>query len=115
MFEDNIDFAVAYYQAMNDKNISYIEKHIHPNIQFISPMITTTGKDAYLQAIKKFFSIFKSLTIRAKFGSHDQAMLVSDVDFPAPMGNVRTAVLMTIKDNLIIRIELFFDVKAITL
>lgn len=50
MFENNLDYAVAYYQAMSDKNISFMEKCIHPDIQFTGPFAATVGKDVIISA-----------------------------------------------------------------
>jgi hypothetical protein len=40
-----------------------------------------------------------------------EAMLAYDGDFGDPIGICRTAALLTFKDNLIIRIELFFNAR----
>ena len=49
--------------------------------------------------------------MHAKFGSEDQAMLTYDMDFAEPIGVCRAAALMTFKDGLIARSELFFDAR----
>jgi hypothetical protein len=49
--------------------------------------------------------------VKVSFGSEDQAMVNYDVDFGDPFGVVRTAALITRKENLIARIELFFDAR----
>ena len=114
MPEKNVPSAVTYYQAMNDKNLAVIEKLLHPDVRFLGPLADVTGKNTYLETLKRFFlPSFKKLTIRAQFGSGDQAMLVFDLDCPSPIGIVRTAVLMTFKDDLIARIEAFFDPRPI--
>lgn len=114
MSEKNINSAVAYYQAINDKDLAVIEKLLHPNIRFLGPLADITGKNEYLESLKRFFfPSFKKITIRAQFGTGDQAMLVFDLDCPPPIGIVRTAVLMTFKDQLIVRLEAFFDPRPI--
>jgi hypothetical protein len=45
------------------------------------------------------------------FGSESQAMLTYDADFGEPIGICRTAVLMAFRDDLIERIELFYDAR----
>jgi hypothetical protein len=97
--------------AMAEKNIAGMEKYLHPDVHFISPLAEKDGKAAYLDAAKNLMSFFKTLTIRTTFGSDDQAMVVYDFDFPAPIGHVRTAGLMTFQDGLITKIELFFDAR----
>ena len=89
MSEKNIALAVAYYQAMGNKNLATIEKLLHPDVRLISPMAQIEGKDAVLNAVKHFLAVFNTLTIRAKFGSGDQAMVVYNLDCSAPFGIVR--------------------------
>lgn len=111
MSEKNIAMAVAYYQAMGNKDLATITKCLHPNVQLISPLAVVTGKDAVLNSVKNFMAVFNKLTIRAHFGQGDQAMLAYDLDCPAPFGVIRGAVLLTFKDDLIIQYELFYDAR----
>ena len=113
MSEKNMMVAEAYYAAMNEKDVESMEKRLHPDIQFIGPMAEIQGKKAVLEAIKGFTAAFKTLTVRAKFHSEDQVMLAIDTEFPAPIGNHRTASLLTIQDGLIAEIELFYDTQFI--
>lgn len=106
---NNIAIAQAYYTAIGEKNIENAEKYLHPHVQFISPFATITGKEGVLKAVRGFTTIFKSLTIRAKFGSDDQAMLVYDIDCPTINGTFSGASLMTFQDDLIAKVELFYD------
>ena len=113
MNNTNLSIAESYYSEMSAKNIEGMEKYLHPNVSLIAPLAQDHGKQAVLETIRKAISIFKTLTIRAKFGSGDQAMLAYDVDFPAPIGIVKSAVLMTFEDKRIIKIELFYDARQI--
>ncbi len=101
----------AYYMAMAERNVSALEKYLHPDVQFIGPLAEMKGKEAVLQATTHFTNLFKSLKIRTKFGSADQAMIVYDVDFPEPIGMTRTAALMTFQGEMIVKIEVFFDAR----
>ncbi len=112
MIQDNITSAHAYYQAMNDRDLPDMAKYLHPNVQVISPMGTIFGEKAVLDAAEGFQALFKTITIRASFGSDDQVMLVYDfADCPMPTAILRAAALMTFKDGLIISNELFFDAR----
>ena len=111
MPEKNRACAVAYYQAMGNKDLAEIEKYLHPDVRLISPMADIRGKDTVLNAVKHFCAVFNKLTIRAQFGSGDQAMVVYDLDCPAPFGIVRGAALLTFKESLIIGYELFYDAR----
>lgn len=109
MSEKNVDRAVAYYRALNNKDLVAMERYLHPDVQLIGPLANASGKEAVINTLRYFISAFTKLTIRAQFGSGDQVMLAYDVDFPAPIGVFRAAVLLTFQDGLIIRYELFFD------
>ena len=109
--ERNVASVEAYYKAMNDKDVASVARHLHPDIQFIGPLANLTGKEAVLEAAKRFIFFINEIRIHAKFGSEDQVMLTYDADIGAPIGICRTAVLMTFKDDLIARIELFYDAR----
>jgi hypothetical protein len=111
MSKKNIAIAVAYYQAMNKKDLSAMEKYLHPEVRLIGPLADITGKDAVLDSVKHLIAFFNKLTIRAQFGAEDRVMLAYDINFPAPIGISRAAVLLTFQDDLIIRYELFFDAR----
>ena len=111
MTQENVNTAVAYYTAMGKKDINEALKYLHTDINLISPLAEINGKDIVTGAIKGFMTVFNTLHIRAKFSNEDSAMLVIDVDYPAPIGLLRTSSFLTIKDSLITRVELFHDTK----
>ena len=109
MNKNHVAIAEAYYTAMGEKNVADMGQYLHPDVQFIGPLAEMRGKEAVLEAVKRLIAFFKTLTIRAKFGSGDQAMLAYDLDFPSPIGNCPAAALLTFQEGLISKIELFFD------
>jgi hypothetical protein len=109
---DTITTATSYYQAFNKKDIVEIEKYLHQNVLFITPLGTVQGKENLVETIKQFFNFFNALTIRTVLGSENQAMVAYDVEFPEPIGMVRSAALMDFKEGLIARIELFYDARS---
>ena len=109
MSQKNIDLAVAYYQAMDRKDLTSMEKYLHSEVCLIGPMAELKGKEAVLNSVKNFVSIFKKLTIRAQCAGGDQVMLAYDLDCQAPIGLFRGAVLLTFQEGLITRYELFYD------
>ncbi|MBS0351678.1 MAG: nuclear transport factor 2 family protein [Proteobacteria bacterium] len=113
MIKNKTDIATAYYEAMSNKNIDFIEKQVHPNVYFIGPLAEFTGKEKYLDSVRKFFNLFNSLKVREKFGAEDQAIIVYDVHCPDPIGILRAVALLNFKDNLISRIELFYDTRLL--
>lgn len=106
---DTKALAVAYYTALGEKNIEAVKKYLHPDLQFTDPKEKVVGKEAVLEAAKRFTAIFKSLTICAKFGSEDQAMIVYDVEIPAFSKHLRAASLLSFKEGLISKIDLIYD------
>ncbi len=111
MENNNTAIAETFYTAMGEKNVEAMEKYIHPEIQFSTPLVAIKGKEDYLEAVANFTAFFKTLTIRAKFGEGDQAMVVYDLDYPAPIGKLPAAALMTFQKELIVKIELFYDAR----
>jgi len=113
MSEKNLEIAVAYYQAINNKDPETAGAYLHPDVKLISPLAILSGKDSVLEALRGFTQRCNKVVIRAQFGSDNQVMLALDVEFPAPIGNLRAAVLMTFKDNLIQVNEMFYDGRQV--
>jgi len=65
MTRNNITAAVAYYTAMGEKNIESLEKYLHQDVQFTGPLAKTSGKEALVEATKKFMTFLKTLKVRA--------------------------------------------------
>lgn len=111
MTNTNINTAVSYYKAMGEKNLPEAAKYLHSDIRLITPLAEVAGKEKVLEAIKGFMLAFNTIHIHQKLSNQDSAMLVIDVDFPAPIGILRSAALLTVQNGLIIRTELFHDTK----
>lgn len=113
MSDKNLNTALAYYQAMNNKDLIELAKYLHPEVTLLSPLAEVVGKEAALQAAEGFCSLMKKITIRAQFSGQDQVMLAFDIDFPEPIGLMRAAVLMSFKEGLIVRNEMFYDPRSV--
>lgn len=113
MKTDTKAFGVAYYTALGEKNIEKVKKYLHPDIQFIDPQETVIGRESVLKAAQGFTGIFKTLIIRAQFGSEDQAMIVYEVEFPGLSKKLQAASLLSFQEGLIYKIELFYDSKGL--
>ena len=109
MSQNNLAVAESYYKALSEKNVAGMEKYLHPDVQFFSPAANLSGKAAVLQAAEKLIKTFASLSIRAKFGSGEQAVLILDLNYPEPVGHLPSASLLTFNNGLIKKIELFLD------
>jgi SnoaL-like domain len=109
MEKNSMQLGEEYYTLVGERNVEGIKKFLHPDVQFQSPLATLKGKDAVVEATSGFMKTFQSLTIRAKFGAGDQAMIVYDLDIPGISPSFPGASLLTFRDGKIIKIELFFD------
>lgn len=110
----NIEIALMYYAEIAEKNSVEVEKYLHPDVCIISPFGETVGKEKVFAAVQKFMHMFKKINVRAQCGSEDYVMLAYDlVEFGGSMTTLRVASLMTFKDGLIIRNELFFDTRSL--
>jgi ketosteroid isomerase-like protein len=109
--ETAVNLANAYYQAMGNKDTAGVAGLLHSDVRLIGPLGEVAGKEAVLQAATEYATVLKSLSVHASFGSEDQAMVNYDVDFGQPLGICRTASLITFRDNLIARVELFYDAR----
>ena len=105
----HLTVATNYYHAMLEKNFDAMESYLHPDILFIGPLAEMSGKMAVVSAAKNLSQILSDIKIRSKFASGHQIMFAYDFMFPAPIGKLRAAVLMEFTNNLISKIELFYD------
>ena len=110
----NVAIAYAYYTTMAEKNSELVEKYLHPDIQLIGPYGQKAGKEAVFEAAKKFMHMFKSIKIHSQCGSDDHVAISYDLlEFGDSGAAQRAASLMTFKDGLIIKNELFFDTRSL--
>jgi len=109
--DSNLSIAEGYYHAMLEKDFDAMGKSLHPDVQFISPLVEMSGKDRVLESAKKLSDILGGIEIRAKFSSANHIMMAYDFMFPKSIGKLRAAVFMQFNNKLISRIELFFDAK----
>lgn len=103
--------AETYYKAMNDKDPDGIAATLHPQVQLVGPLTVLAGKEPVLEAVRRYMSFVREIRIQTRFSSENQVMLTYHADFGEPIGICRTAVQMTFADDLIERIELFFDAR----
>ena len=113
MKTDTKAIGVAYYTALGEKNIEKVKEYLHHDIQFTDPQEKVIGREAVLKAAQGFAGIFKTLTIRAQFGSEDQAMIVYEVEIPGLSKKLQAASLLSFQEGLISKIELFYDSKGL--
>ena len=107
--DNNLKVAENYYSAMLKKDFDVMESCLHENVHFIGPLAEMHGKDAVASAAKNLSQILEGIKIRSKFASGNQIMLAYDFIFPEPIGKLKAAGLMEFMNQLISKIELFYD------
>ena len=113
MNHDNVTIAEAYYTAINEKNAADMGKYLAPDIHYVNPLAEMTSKEEALTAAKKLFPLTKGVTIHRIFSSGDQVVVIFDLEFLPPIGNLPIAALLTIHNKLITKLEMFFDPRPI--
>lgn len=111
---DSQAIAVAYYTAMAEKNMSKVADFLNPDVVFSAPLATMVGKENFLHRVEEFFACFLTLTIKKSVGCHDKAVLLFEVQYPAPINNVEFVAILHIKDGLIDQVELLYDESVFT-
>ncbi len=109
METSNLALAVDYYTQVGNKNPQGFSKYLHHDVEFFGPLANLKGKKEVVEATTNFTHAFHSLTIKAKFCTGDQAMVVYDVDLPGVSKAFPGAALLNFRDGLIVRIQLFYD------
>jgi hypothetical protein len=110
MMETNhVKQAEEYYKLMGAKDLEGIKKYLHQDVEFHGPLASLKGKEAVIEANRNFMNMFTSLTIRAKLGAGEQAMLVYEIDVPGIVKDFPGTSLLTFRDGLIAKIQLFYD------
>lgn len=107
--ETNAKRAEEYYTFVGTKNIEGVKRYLHPNVELYGPLATLKGKEAVVQATSNYMNMITSLSIQAKFGAGDQAMIVYNVDIPGITNDFPGATLLNFRDGLIVRVQLFYD------
>ena len=107
--DNNLKVSENYYNSMLAKDFDKMAGHLHNDVYFIGPLAEMHGKEAVVSAAKNFGGILQDIQIRSRFSSGNQIMFAYNMIVPAPIGKFRAAVLMEFTDQLISKIELFYD------
>jgi hypothetical protein len=108
---NNLTLAENYYYHMLHKNFDAMDKCLHPDVHFISPLAEMSGKNLVVDAAQNLRKILNDIKMRARFSNNHQVMFVYDFFFPEPIGTLRSSGLIELKEHLISKIELFYDAR----
>lgn len=110
-YEDkkHLKVAESYYAAMLKKDFDVMASYLHKDVLLISPLSEVHGKENVVAAAKNLSAILQDIQIRGKFSAGSQVMFAYDFMFPEPILKLRSAGLIEFTDELISKIELFYD------
>jgi hypothetical protein len=106
---NHLNVAENYYHAMLQKDFDTMASCLHQDVHFIGPLAEMRGKEPVVSAAKALSQILSDIHIRSRFASGNQIMFAYDFMFPEPIGKLRAAVLMEFTNQLISKVELFYD------
>lgn len=109
----HITIAKSYYRAMLEKDFDKMASYLDDAVQIISPLSTVHGKNDVVHAAKNFAALLQDVQIRSEFSSDNQIMFAYDMILPEPIDRLRSALLMSFNDQLINKIELFYDARPL--
>ncbi|MEW6005947.1 MAG: nuclear transport factor 2 family protein [Stygiobacter sp.] len=103
-----------YYKGFTKK--SGWESVISDDFKFIGGDMTKTtpiiGKTAYIEVIKRFSRVFKSMRVKEMIVEDDNACVIGNYDFTFPNGkniNGDVAEIWKVKDGKLDSLRIFFD------
>ncbi|MCI0443972.1 nuclear transport factor 2 family protein [bacterium] len=79
---------------------------------YTSPVNKISGKDAYIEATKRFYSSIVSMEVRDIMIDDQKALALTHYELKHPRGNIFTsdvAEIFTLKNGKIISFEIYFD------
>ena len=103
-----------YLEGWNRKDVAAFAAVLAPDVRFKGPLAQIEGRDPFLAAVTRMFPMVEKLELRALFTEEDRALAVYDFVCAPPVGCLRTAEMIGIKDGLIVSSELFFDTAPLT-
>jgi release factor glutamine methyltransferase len=113
LHDQHIQSAENYYSAMLSKDYVQMASYLHDQIHIISPLAEIQGKEAAVLAAKNFGNVLQGIQIKSRFSADDQVMLAYDLTLPLPIGTFSAAVVMNFRDELISKIEMFYDARPL--
>lgn len=107
------DTIQAYFNGLKQKKEweSFLADHMIFS-SFTSPVKKVTGKDAYLQVTKRFYSMILSVELKELLIEEDKACALTHYELQSPNGNTFSsdvAEIFTVKNGKIDSFDIYFD------
>jgi hypothetical protein len=101
----------SYLDAWSRKDLEGVAACIHPDVHFKAPMQELNGRDAYVEATRRVFTLLDRVDVRATFITGENAVLIYDFVCRQPIGVSSTAEMVRFRNGLIRDTQLFFDAR----
>jgi ketosteroid isomerase-like protein len=105
----------TYYKSFAQKQQGW-EAVLSDDFKFVGGDMTKTapvvGKAAYIEVIKRFSQVFKTMRVKEMVAADDKACVIGNYDFVFPNGksiNGDVAEIWKIKDDKLDALTIFFD------
>ena len=109
--EKNLNIVLSYYKAMVKSNFNAMSEYLSDDVCLLSPLDEIKGKESVLAAAKNFGEMLEDIEIKSQFSDNKQVMLMYKMIALEPIGSFKAAVLITLQDSKITKIELFYDAR----
>ncbi|MFS8082615.1 MAG: nuclear transport factor 2 family protein [Ginsengibacter sp.] len=103
-----------YYKGLAQKN--GWDSVLSDNFSFVGGDMTKTtpivGKQAYIEVIKRFSQLFKTMRVKEMIIQDDKACVIGNYDYVFPNGksiNGDVAEIWKVKDGKLVSLTIFFD------
>ena len=105
------EVARRYLKAWHLKDIEGVEALLDPGVTFKGPLAATSGREAFMGAVKRMVPLLKGIDLRHMLADDEHAVAVYDFVCIDPIGACRTTELLSFNGDLIRSSEVFFDAR----
>jgi ketosteroid isomerase-like protein len=100
--------ALAYLDAVSTKQLDRLDTLIAPQVRFVGPAMTMTGRDALVAALRRISAVHVRNDLKRMFSDGDEVCVIYDL-VTDTIGAVPTIEWLEIEDGRIASIHLYYD------
>jgi hypothetical protein len=106
-----LSVARAYHQAWSTRDLANVGRYLAEDLRVEVPINSYSGRDDFLEALKRTAQHTSSVTMLAEFADGEEAMLLYDMTLP--IGELRVAEHFTISGGKIHKVRQIHDTHAL--
>lgn len=108
MTRDPEAIALAYLDAVSTKELDRLEALVSPQVRFVGPAATMTGRDDVVAALRRISAVHVRNEVRRVFSDRDEVCVIYDL-ITDTIGALPTIEWLKIADGRIQSINLYYD------